>query len=245
MGILSEPEHQIIFLDTPGVMEPRSGLDRAMMHHVQRAASDADLVVFMADARDDACHAEGLARLGSTPALLVLNKMDLIQKEQTLPLASEYMKRYPFTAVVPISALTGFNLDRLMDEVLQRLPAGPKLYPDEMLSEHPERFFVAEIIREKVFLQFRAEIPYAAAVLISRYTERTARKVLVEADIVVERASQKGILIGKGGMALKEIGIKARQDIEAFLGRPVYLKLFVRVRADWRNRAVHLRDYGY
>ena len=245
MGILSEHTSQIIFLDTPGVMEPRSALDNSMMHQVRRAAADADLLVFMADARDDQCDVAGLARLGGTSTILAINKVDLTLQEKTLPLADQYLQQHAFAAAIPISALTGFNLDRLMQQIRRHLPAGPQLYPDEMITEHPERFFVAEIIREKVFRQFRAEVPYAAAVIITQFVERTRRKDLIEADIVVERASQKGILIGKGGTALKDVGIRARQDIEAFLGRPVYLKLFVRVRPNWRNKATHLREYGY
>ncbi|MDE2730732.1 MAG: GTPase Era [Bacteroidota bacterium] len=245
MGILSERSGQMIFLDTPGLMEPRSTLDNSMMHQVRRATADADVVVFMADARDDQCNVAGLARLGDTPAILALNKVDLTIQEKTLPLADQYLRHHPFAAVIPISALTEFNLDTLMQQVRQHLPAGPQLYPDEMISEHPERFFVAEIIREKVFRQFRAEVPYAAAVIITQFVERNRRKDLIAADIVVERASQKGILIGKGGTALKNVGIRARRDIEAFLSRPVYLKLFVRVRPNWRNNATHLRQYGY
>lgn len=245
MGILSESDCQIIFLDTPGIMEPRSRLDGSMMRHVSKASTDADLIVFMADARDGSCDMESLPVLGQTPALLVLNKMDLTRKELTLPLAEAYLKKHRFAAVIPISALTGFNLEALLDEIRLHIPAGPQFYPDDMISEHPERFFVAEIIREKVFRQFRAEVPYAVAVLVTQFTERPGRKDLIEADIIVERASQKGILIGKGGLALKDVGIRARQDIEDFLGRPVYLKLFVRVRANWRNKASHLREYGY
>ena len=216
-----------------------------MMRQVSKASTDADLIVFMADARDGSCDMESLPVLGQTPALLVLNKMDLTRKELTLPLAEAYLKKHRFAAVIPISALTGFNLEALLDEIRLHIPAGPQFYPDDMISEHPERFFVAEIIREKVFRQFRAEVPYAVAVLVTQFTERPGRKDLIEADIIVERASQKGILIGKGGLALKDVGIRARRDIEDFLGRPVYLKLFVRVRANWRNKASHLREYGY
>ena len=245
MGILSDSDCQIIFLDTPGVMEPRSGLDASMMKQVSKASSDADIIVFMADARADHCDLQSLELLGNTPAILVLNKVDLTGQENTLPLVTRYLGQRSFEAVVPISALTGFNLEALMLEIKSHLPDGPQFYPDSMISEHPERFFVAEIIREKVFQQFRAEVPYGATVVITQFLERPDRKDLVAADIVIERNSQKGILIGKGGQALKRIGVQARQDIEAFLGRPVFLELFVRVRPNWRNKPVHLRDYGY
>ena len=216
-----------------------------MMRQVSRAVVDADLVVFMADARAQECDLQSLAQIGKRAAILALNKADLIWLENSLPLAELYLRQYPFAAVIPISALTGYNLDALMDEIRAHLPSGPQFYPDDMISEHPEHFFVAEIIREKVFHQFRAEVPYATTVRIARFIERAGRKDLIEADIVVERSSQKGILIGAGGRALKIIGIQARKDIEVFLDRPVYLKLFVRVRPNWRNKDVHLRDYGY
>ena len=162
-----------------------------------------------------------------------------------LPLAEAYADVCSFEAVVPISALNGTNLDPLMKEIRALLPPGPALYPPEMISEHPERFFVAEIIREKVFRKFRQEVPYSSAVTISSFVERPEGKDLIEAEIVVERSSQKGILVGAGGHALKAVGIAARRDIEAFLGRDVYLKLFVRVRKDWRNRDHFLRSFGY
>lgn len=246
LGILSGDTFQIVFLDTPGVLKKtRYKLHEHMLRTVDRAVADADLVLFMAEATQRTPDTISLNHLGNQPAILALNKMDLVRQEQVLPLVDAYMKLYPFEAVVPISALTGYNLDVLLKEIIHRLPSGPPFYPKDQLSEHPERFFVAEIIREKIFEQFREEIPYAAQVNIVDYKERPEGKDFIDAEIVVERPTQKAILIGKGGQALKRLGTAARQEIEAFLGRPIYLQLHVKVREDWRNRDRLLRSYGY
>ena len=245
LGILTEGNTQIIFLDTPGIMRPDTSLDRSMMQKVRDSVADADLIVFMADARAIEPDLQSLKTITDQPAILVLNKMDLVRQEDMLPLAEAYAAVRSFEAVIPISALKGKNLDALMEEVRVLLPAGPALYPAEMISEHPERFFVAEIIREKVFEKFRQEIPYSSTVTIANFVERTEGKDLIEAEIIVERPSQKGIMVGAKGHALKSVGIAARRDIEAFLGRGVYLKLFVRVRKDWRNQDHFLRSFGY
>ncbi|BBM68405.1 GTPase Era [Rhodothermus marinus] len=247
LGILSGDTYQIVFLDTPGVLKKaRYKLHEHMLRTVDRAVADADLVLFMAEATQKTPDTISLSHLGNRPAILALNKMDLVRnQEQVLPLVDAYMKQYPFEAVVPISALTGYNLDVLLKEIIHRLPPGPPFYPKDQLSEHPERFFVAEIIREKIFEQFREEIPYAAQVNIVDYKERPEGKDFIDAEIIVERPTQKAILIGKGGQALKRLGTAARQEIEAFLGRPVYLQLHVKVREDWRNRDRLLRSYGY
>lgn len=245
LGIYSDDATQIIFLDTPGIIQPRYKLQEVMMHAVSDAVADADLLVFMGDATQDRPDTFSLEHIGNRPALLALNKIDLIRQEEALPLVEQYVVLRAFEEVIPISALKGFNLDVLMAEIKKRLPLGPPFYPKDMISEHPERFFVAEIIREKVFQHYRQEVPYSVAVNLTSYEERPEGKDLIDAEIVVERDSQKGILIGKGGKALKRIGTEARKDIEAFLGKSVYLKLFVKVRSDWRNRDTLLRSYGY
>ena len=245
LGILTEQDCQIIFLDTPGIMQPSTRLDQSMMRKVKESVSDADLVVFMADARSAEPDLHSLESIVHRPAILAINKIDLVRQETVLPMVEAYMDLRSFEAIVPISALKENNLAALMQEIQERLPPGPAFYPPGMLSEYPERFFVSEIIREKVFEKFRQEVPYSVAVTIANYVERPARKDLIEADIIVERPSQKGILIGSGGVALKAVGIAARQDIEIFLDRKVYLKLFVRVRKDWRNRETFLRSFGY
>lgn len=245
LGILTEGSTQIIFLDTPGIMRPNTSLDRTMMRKVSDSVVDADLIVFMVDARAGEPDRKSLKIIADQPAILVLNKTDLVHQEKMLPLVDAYINLRSFEAIVPISALKGTNLDALMGEIRMRLPVGPALYPAEMISEHPERFFVAEIIREKVFENFRQEVPYSSTVTIFNFVERENAKDLIEADIIVERSSQKGILVGAKGQALKMVGIRARKDIEKFLGRPVYLKLFVRVRKDWRNQGRLLRSLGY
>lgn len=245
LGLLTDDETQIVFLDTPGVIEPRYRLHAAMMRAVAVAVSDADIVLFLADARDSVPDALSLRKATVKPMILVLNKMDLIRREDALPLAERYLAEQAFEAVVPISAHTGYNLEALMNEIRRLLPEGPAYYSADTISEHPERFFVSEIIREKVFRNFRQEVPYSACVNITTYRESDSGKDYIEADIVVERESQKAILIGKKGHTLKRVGIDARKDIEDFTGRSVYLKLFVKVRADWRNRTTFLRSYGY
>ncbi len=245
LGILTEENTQIIFLDTPGIMRPHTRLDQSMMRSVRDSVADADLIVFMVDARAEEPDLKGLKMISDRPAILALNKTDLIKQDQLLPLVDAYTNLHPFRAIIPISALKETNLNALMKEIRNCLPSGPALYPAEMISEHPERFFVAEIIREKVFEQFHQEIPYSSTVVISNFVERDRAKDLIEADIIVERPSQKGILIGSKAHALKAVGVRARQDIEQFLEREVYLKLFVRVRKDWRNQGKFLRSFGY
>jgi GTPase len=245
LGILSDDDHQVIFLDTPGIIQPRYRLQESMMHTVDDAIAEADVLLFMADVTRDEPDSMTLERIGERPALLLLNKMDLIDRHDALPRVARYQELRGFEEVIPISATKGFNLDVLIQEIRKRLPPGPPFYPKEMVSEHPERFFVAEIIREKIFQQFRDEVPYATQVNIVAYEEREGEKDFIDAEIVVERPTQKGILIGKGGQALKKVGTEARRDIEAFVERSVFLQLHVKVREDWRNRDTFLRSYGY
>ena len=245
LGILTEGNMQIILLDTPGVIDPRYGLQRSMMKDVRRALGDADLVLFLADAGSDRIDERTLEYLSGIPSLLVLNKMDLVEHRSMLPRVEKYLKEYDFEEVIPVSALKKKNLDVLLDAIRNRLPEGPLMYPEEMISEHPERFFVAEMIREKVFLMLRQEVPYSTQVEIVGFEEQEDEKDLIHADIIVERQSQKGILIGKKGAMLKKIGSAARADIEEFLDRPVFLKLHVKVRDDWRNKDAMLRSFGF
>jgi GTP-binding protein Era len=253
LGILSDDDRQIIFLDTPGIIAPRYGLQRAMMQSVGTALSDADVVVFMTEAQLGRVDEKSLEMLPppspERPVILAINKMDLIDHREALPLVDAYTEAYDFASIVPISAQKGYNLEVLLEQVTERLPLGPPFYPKDMVSEHPERFFVSEIIREKIFQQFRQEVPYSVQVNIVAFDERheddPGEKDHIEAEIVVGRSSQKGILIGKGGQALKRIGTAAREDVEQFLGRPVYLGLHVKVRDDWRDNPGFLRSYGY
>ena len=263
LGILSDdgemlPEvapagFQLVLLDTPGVVRPKYRLHQHMMRDVDRSLGDADVTVFLADAtqprlsHDDRQAAERV-QAARGPVLLALNKTDRLGLvDEALPLVALYAEalgREP-DAVVPVSAQEGTNTDALLDLVLERIPEGPPYYPADQLSEHPERFFISEIVREAVFHQFRDEVPYATQVVVVMYEEREGRKDFVACDVVVERDSQKAILIGKGGKALKRLGQAAREEIEAFLGRGVFLQLYVKTRSDWRNREGHLREYGF
>lgn len=245
VGIHSGPEHQIIFQDTPGIIKPEYGLQNAMMDQVSTAIRDADLLLFLADATRDSPDTLSLEQIEDRPALLVLTKMDLIPQEQALPLVESYTNLRGFEEVIPTSSITGFNLDVLLDTLREMLPEGPPFYPKDQISEHPQRFFVAELIREKILEYFHEEVPYSTQVNIVEYTERDGSKDFIDAEIVVTRKSHKGILIGKGGRALKRLGKAARHAIESFLGQSVYLQLHVKVRKDWRDREQFLRSYGY
>jgi len=246
IGIHSGPDHQAIFLDTPGIISPRYSLHEAMMGQVKGAIRDADLILFLHEATQEDPDTESLDQIGDTPAFLVLTKMDLVAEDNALPLVESYTDLRAFDEVVPTSALTGRKVDTLLELVIDTLPEGPPFYPKEMISEHPERFFVAEIIREKAFQHYHQELPYSIQVNIVAYEERDgSQKDYIDAEIVVMSESHKGIVIGEGGRALKKVGTEARKDIEAFVQSPVYLNLHVKVQEDWRDREQLLRSYGY
>jgi GTP-binding protein Era len=181
----------------------------------------------------------------NTPVFLVINKIDEIHPDELFSIITNYKDLYPFAEIVPISALQGNNVERLLDQIKQRLPEGPQYYPADQVTDHPERFIITELIREKVLHATREEIPHSIAVVMDSMQRRDNGAVYVGATIIVERDSQKGIVIGKQGKMLKEVGRKARADIEALLGSKVFLELWVKVQKDWRNRASHLRDFGF
>lgn len=250
LGIADGPAHQIIFLDTPGILNPRYGLQERMLATASRAISEADLVLWMVDAAAGISVAEecDLVRpkiKKKATVIIALNKVDIVRKEGLLPMIDEFERRVGPAAIVPMSALTGDGADELLSEMVSRLPVGPPFYPPDTLTEQPERFFVSEIILEKIFERYGEEIPYSSCVEIEEFSERPGRKDHIAAVIYVEKKSQKGILIGKGGAALKKVGELARRDIEAFLGRPVYLELWVKVRPGWRKSERDLRRLGY
>ena len=244
--ILSEDDYQIIILDTPGLVQPRYELHEMMMKNVQRSVNEADLVLYLTDTRSMIPNEEGLELIGKKPSMLLINKIDLIDERQALPLAEAYLKKHPFDEIIPVSALKGTNLEVLQQVIVSYLPEGPPLYPKDMLSEHPSRFFVSEIIREKIFELYSNEIPYSTQVNIAQYKAgEGSQKDVIDAEIVVDKKSQKGILIGKQGQALKKVGEGSREEIEDFVGRPVYLNLYVKVREDWRNSNGLLTSFGY
>ncbi|MGD0339789.1 MAG: GTPase Era [Bacteroidota bacterium] len=252
LGIVSDEISQIVFLDTPGIIKPKYLLHEAMMAYADSALKDADIIVVLVDVTQPrmepkSTHDEMWKKIEhlQTPIFLLLNKIDRIEKNNLLPLIEYYNKGFIFKEILPISALNGEGLDELKETLKKYLPEHPPFYPPDIVSEQPERFFVSEIIREKIFIQFGKEIPYSTEVEVVEFTEHPATKDFIRAEIIVERSSQKGILIGKKGAALKHIGETARRDIEIFLERPVFLELYVRVREKWRTQAVWLRRLGY
>ncbi len=249
LGILSGETFQIVFFDTPGLLDPRYKLQEVMLKSAERAAQDADEVLFMIEALPESHELDfqWLERLKilDKPSILAINKIDLVPKDQLLPLIDECHRRYQFREIVPISALKQDGIDILRDVLVRYLPEGSPLYPEDMLTDQPERFFVAEIIREKIFQRYGEEIPYSATVVIDEFKERPGAKDYIRASIYVEKPGQRKILIGKGGEALKRIGREAREEIEAFLGRPVFLELWIGVKEKWRQKESLLRQFGY
>ncbi len=249
LGIHNRNHFQMIFWDTPGLLDPEYKLHEVMMQSAHRAVADSDVILLLIDAtrsftKKNADVLKYLATL-EKPLIVAINKIDAIDKKEVLPLIDSLQKMISFSESVPISALNGENLDTLERVLVKYLPVSPPLYPPEQLTAHPERFFVSEIIREKVFRELREEIPYSTAVVIDEFRERPGRKDYIKARIVVERDSQKKIVIGKRAGILKTIGKLAREDIESFLGRAVYLDLWVVVRENWRKKETFLKEYGY
>ena len=250
LGIATGRACQMIFLDTPGMLDPKYRLQEAMSRHTERSANDADVLLVMVDATDldggfDAQVQRAVAH-SSVSNVVVLNKIDRVSKEDAARVEDVVQGRMVRAdVVVAVSALYGTNVDRLRVAVEERLPLGPYLYPPEMIADQPERFFVAELVREGIFTALQQEIPYSAAVKIEEFKDREKGKTYISAVIFVERESQKGIVIGANGTMLRRIGRAARPRIEAFLDRPVYLDLWVKVRGNWRKKDSDLREFGY
>jgi GTP-binding protein Era len=245
LGILSRPGYQMILLDTPGLMEPRYDLHEAMLAEARDALADADLLLMLAEPASRV-EVSSLVIARKQPKVLALNKTDTIRrKEEILPLLASWNRTGLFRELVPISALEGTGIEDLVRILVGLLPEGQPFYPEDQITDQPERFFVAEIVRERIFELYGQEIPYAAEVSISEFKERPGAKDFIEAWIHVEHESQKGILIGRDGAAIRRLGEEAREEIEAFLGRPVFLSLRVRVLPKWRRDPESLRRLGY
>jgi len=246
--ILTEERGQIVFLDTPGIHRPQHKLGEYMAGTVKEAMREVDLILCVVDAsKTFGSEEESIVRLlrqSGTPCVLALNKVDLLEKARLLPRIREWAGLAEFRAIVPISAKTGENTPELLRVIFAELPPGPRYYPGDEVTDKPERFIMAELVREKVLELTRDEVPHSIAVLVDE-VEAKRTLVKVRAVIVVERDSQKGIIIGQGGQMLKEIGSRARRDIESLLGSPVFLDLWVKVKKDWRNREDMLRQFGY
>ncbi len=250
LGIRTVPGAQIIFQDTPGIHRSDRLFNREMVRAALRAAAEADLILWVVDAEqpetaDDLVILEELGR-ARPPCYLVLNKVDRVAKTHLLPLIDRFKDRLPFREILPISATAGDNVDRLEACLLRDLPEGPAFFPADQLTDRPERFLIAERIREQAFRLLRQELPYAVAVTVEQVREREGKNLVdVGASLYVEKASQKGIVIGAGGQMLKQIGQQSRREIEALLGRRVNLQLVVKVREGWRQDERALRELGY
>lgn len=250
-GVLTRDYSQMIFIDTPGIHKPKHKLGEFMVKVSKNSLREVDLILFMVNAEEKIGKGDeyimDMLRETETPVFLVVNKIDKVHPDDLLLIIDEYRKRMDFAEIVPISALEGNNVERLLETIEEYLPEGPQYYPSDQITDHPERFIISELIREKVLHLTREEVPHSVAVVIDkiRRDEKNENLIHVFATIMVERDSQKGIIIGKGGSLLKEIGTQARKDIEMLLGSKVYLELWVKVQKDWRNKITYLRDFGY
>ncbi|MBT2636503.1 MULTISPECIES: GTPase Era [unclassified Bacillus (in: firmicutes)] len=249
-GVLTLEDSQLIFIDTPGIHKPKHRLGDFMMKVAQNTLKEVDLVLFMVNAQEGYGRGEEfiIEKLQNvkTPVFLVINKIDLIHPDELFKLIESYNEKFNFAEIVPISALEGNNVEKLLEQIKEKMPEGPQFYPADQVTDHPERFIVSELIREKALHLTREEIPHSLAVVIEKMERQPEKEMVhVMATIIVERDSQKGIIIGKQGSMLKEIGKRARHDIENLLGTKVFLELWVKVQKDWRNKATQLRDFGF
>ena len=247
-GIVTRPDGQVVFLDTPGIHKPIHKMNERMMRFVRESMGEVDLIMLIVDTtepfgRGDEFTLE-LIKPVPAPKILLLNKIDQLQKKNLLPIIDRYSKLAEFKEVIPISALTGENTELLMETVFKNLSEGPMYYPEDQISDQPARAISAEIVREKLILLTREELPYSTAVVIDRFEEQ--EKIdRIYATIFVERESQKGMVIGKGGSLLKQVGSEARREMEAFFERKIYLELHVKVKKDWRDDEDTLRHIGF
>ncbi len=248
MGIVNTPDYQIVFSDTPGVLAPKYKLQESMLAFSEGALTDADILLYVTDVVEDPTkNADFLARVAAekVPVLLVINKIDLLKGNGELEaIVDRWRAMLPNAEIFPTSAKEGFNVQSLMHRIVELLPEGEPYFGKDALTDKPARFFVTEIIREKILLNYDKEVPYSAEVIVEKFEEKET-SIHIMAVIYVERDSQKGILIGKGGSKLKKVGVEARRDIEKFFDKSVYLEMFVKVEPNWRNRENKLRSFGY
>ncbi|OCS88532.1 GTPase Era [Caryophanon tenue] len=250
-GVLTNTDSQMIFIDTPGIHKPKHKLGEFMLKTAKNTLREVDLIMFMVNAeqvlgKGDEFIME-LLEGTKTPVFLVINKIDQVHPDALSGIIEGYKERFDFAEIVPISALQGNNVENLLATIESYLPEGPQYYPADQVTDHPERFIISELVREKVLHLTREEIPHSIAVVIDKIKpdDEKENMIRVQATIMVERDSQKGIVIGKRGALLKEIGTRARKDIEMLLGSKVYLELWVKVQKDWRNKSTQLRDFGF
>ena len=248
LGIVNTDDYQIVFSDTPGVLKPKYKLQESMLNFSESALTDADVLLYVTDVVEDATkHLDFIEKVAKekVPVLLVINKIDLLNGNADLEQKMQLWQKYlPNAELFPLSAKENFNVANLMKRIVELLPDSPPYFGKDALTDKPARFFVTEIIREKILLEYDKEVPYATEVLVEKYDESNDA-IHIMAVVYVERDSQKGIIIGKGGAKLKRVGIAARRDIETFFGKRVFLEIFVKVEKDWRNRENKLRSFGY
>lgn len=248
-GVYTTDQLQMVFIDTPGIHKPKHKLGSFMVQTSVNTLNEVDAILFMINAHEGFGGGDeyiiDLLKNVKRPVYLVINKVDLIQPDDIFPLIEQYQSLYEFTEVVPISALEGNNVNHLLSLLENELEEGPQFYPDEFVTDHPERFIMGELIREKVLQLTKEEIPHSVAIDIENIERRENGSVFIQASIITERGSQKGILIGKKGSMLKEIGKQARLDIEKILGSKVFLELWIKVKPDWRNNQRQLHELGF
>ncbi|MDD2554715.1 MAG: GTPase Era [Desulfotomaculaceae bacterium] len=240
---------QVIFMDTPGIHKPKHRLGEQLVQVALQTLHEVDAILFLVEAGQPPGPGDNFIMRKfqglKTPVLLVINKIDLVKREELLPLIEQYSKLYGFSEIIPVSALTGENLSSLLETLENYLPPGPKYYPDDMVTDRPETFIMAELVREKVLQLTSQEIPHSVAVVIEELEKRPNDVIAVRAVIYTERESQKGILIGKGGHVLKKVGQMAREELEGLLGSKIFLTLWVKVKPGWRNKEDQLWNFGY
>lgn len=252
MGIVNGDDFQIVYSDTPGVLKPNYKMQEAMLGFSISALTDADVLLYVTDSQDsmekNAFYLEKVKKMtanaGQVHTIVVINKIDLIDQKKLVKLVDEWHRELPEAEIIPLSAITKFGVDMLIRHIVELLPEGEPYFDRDALTDRPERFFVDEIIREKILLNYDKEVPYAVEVAVEEFHEEE-KIIRIRAIIYCERESQKGIIIGKGGASLRKVGTEARKDIEAFFGKKVFLETLVRVEKDWRNREKKLRNFGY
>jgi GTPase len=247
LGIVNKEEYQIIFSDTPGVLEPNYKLQESMLKYSKSALVDADVILYITDTVETSVKNESFineVKSAQVPVLVALNKVDLTEQSQLEKLVATWRELLPKAEIFPISALRKFNVDNLYNRIIELIPESPPFFDKDALTDKTERFFVSEIIREKILRYYQKEIPYSVEVVVEEFKDKGSR-VDIHAIIHVARDSQKGIIIGHQGKALKKLGTEARRDIETFLAKKVFLQLFVKVSKDWRNQDNFLKNFGY
>ena len=247
MGIVNGEDFQIVYSDTPGVLKPNYKLQESMMEFVYTAITDADIMLFVTDIFEDIAIEENVLHKiinAKVPVLLLVNKIDLAIQDQLEAKVQYWKTKVPNAEVIPVSALEKFNVNYIFDRIVALLPEGPGFYPKDELTDKPEKFFISEIIREKILMNYKKEIPYSVEVVVESFKEEE-KIIKIRAEILVIRDSQKGIIIGHQGKALKKVGALARKDMEIFLQKQVFLELFVKVNKDWRDNDDQLKLYGY